>query len=549
MNIKWEQIKPKIKYDKFDSYTSKILKIRGIEDEDTFLYPSVYNLNSPFLFDNMDSVARKIILAIQNGTTIGIYADIDTDGTTSLAIMHNYLKNFTNKIKTLYHQRKDGHGIKSDVVFEKLKEKDLLIIVDSSTNSTEECKIINKHGIDIIILDHHEKETDNPHAIIVNHQIDNYPNKTLSGAGICFQLCRAIDELCELSYHSELYDLAAIGLVGDMMDVTNAETRAIIHQGLINIHNNECNMGVAHALKVLNKSYKPNASSISFYLAPLINSTIRLGKIELIIELLTTNDEYRCAEIAKECKKMNDSRKTLQKGIIEEIESTLDLSNEVIIIDTTNINMKSGMNGLIAGDLAGKYGKPTIVVSKENGLFFGSARGTKDIPNFKDIMESTFLFEMTQGHNAACGVEFLEEAMIEIINTLNAVLGKKDLEYKIQYDLALNEEDITWDLCREMQSLSFITGVGFEEPLFLVENISLNSVGSLGKEENHMKGTKEDFEVVKFFVDKTEIEDFQNATMSDILINLDINSWYNFGKKEMVNTKQGRIKDIVNYSF
>lgn len=549
MNIKWEQRTPKINYDEFDTFTSKILKIRGIEDEDTFLYPSIYNLNSPFLFDNMEIATRKIINAIQNNIKIGIYADIDADGVTSLALTYNYLKNFTDNIEVLYHQRKDGHGVKPEVVFAKLKQDDLLIVVDSSTNSVDECRRIKEKGINIIILDHHEKEDDNPYATIVNHQIDNYPNKSLSGVGVCFQLCRAIDELCEIEYHQNYYDLVAVGLIGDMMDVTNPETRAIISEGLKHIHSAEYNKGLYYALKALGKNYMPNSSAISFYLAPLINSTIRLGKIELIIELLISKNEDRCIEIAKECKKMNDSRKTLQKGIVEEIENIVDTSNQIIMVDTTNINMKSGMNGLIAGDLAGRYGKPTLVVTKENGLYYGSARGTKDIPNFKDLMESTFLFEMTQGHNAACGVEFTEENTPDIINTLNKILERKDLEYKIEYDLVITEDEITWDLCYEMQKLSFITGVGFEEPLFLVENISFDSIGALGKEENHMKGKKEDFEVVKFFVDKTEIEEFENSTMSDILINLDVNSWYNFGIKEMVKTKQGRIKDIVNYSF
>ena len=549
MNITWEQRVPKIKYDKYDTYTSKILKIRGIEDEDTFLSPSIYNINSPFLFNNMEIVVRKIIYAIQNKIKIGIYGDIDCDGVTALAIINNYLRNFTNNIELLYHQRKDGHGIKPERVFEKLNSGDLLIIVDSSTNSVDECKIVSEKNIDIIVLDHHEKELDNPYATIVNHQIDNYPNKSLSGAGICFQLCRAIDELCDMELHRMCYDLASVGLIGDMMDVTNSETRAIIFQGLKDIHSGEYNLGIRHALKVLNKHYNPNSSAISFYLAPLINSTIRLGKIELAIELLTSEDENRCIEIAKECKKMNDSRKTLQKGIIEEIEKVIDNENNILLIDTTNINMKSGMNGLIAGDLAGKYGKPTIVIKKENGLCFGSARGTKDIPNFKDIMESTFLFEMTQGHNAACGVEFLEEYESEIIKSLNKILDNKDLEYRIEYDLMLTEDEITWDLCYEMQKLSFITGVGFEEPLFLIENLSMDSVGSLGKDENHMKGIKGEMEFVKFFVDSLEIQEFKDATMTDLLVNLDINSWYNFGKKEMVRTKQCRIKDLINYNF
>src|SRR5574344_275900 len=188
--MNYKIIEPIIKYDKNDSITDKILKIRGIQNKDEFINPSKHNLNSFWELSNMDIASRRIIKAIQNNERIAIHGDIDCDGVTSLVIMYKYLKNYNVVADILYHQRSEGHGIKINEVSEDI---DLLIIVDSSTNSVDECKEISKNT-DIIILDHHEQDKENPFAIIVNPQINNYNNKFLSGAGVVFKTCEAIDE-------------------------------------------------------------------------------------------------------------------------------------------------------------------------------------------------------------------------------------------------------------------------------------------------------------------------------------------------------------------
>lgn len=509
--------------------------------------PSITYLNNPFELRNMRQAVDKVLSYIKNNKKIAIYSDIDTDGATSTAIMYRYLNNFTNNLEILYHQRKQGHGVRIENVIN--KDIDLLIIVDSSTNSINECKELSNLGVDILILDHHEFEAVNDYALIINPQLDNYPNKHISGAGICFQFCRAIDEILETDFAINYIDLASVGNIGDMMDVSNIETRSIIYEGLMQIHDKSGNIGILQALKVLKKDYKPNSSDVSFYLTPLLNSTIRLGKIELAIELLICDDENKCNEIAKECKKMNDSRKTLQKGILEEINETIDLSNEFILINATDIKMKSGMNGLIAGNISSQYAKPTLVVTEEDDVMYGSARGTTDVKNFKDIMEDTFLFNMTQGHNQACGVEFDKDRIEEITNALNKTLSSKDLEYVINYDLELEEDDITWDLCYEMKYLSFITGEGFPEPQFKIENLCFDEIKELGKTKEHIKFSKPEFECVKFFNTQEEMEEMTSSTMIDIIASLDVNSWYHFGKKEVIKTKQARIEDIKLYTF
>ena len=390
----WKVLEPKEEYNEYDSMTDKILKIRGIKDKERFLKPSDNNINSPWELSNMELAVEKIVNAINNKLIVGIYGDIDTDGVTSLTIKYKYLTDCGLNPIILYHQRNKGHGVIVDNV---PKNLDLLIIVDSSSNSVEECKELSK-DMDVVILDHHNIEKDNPYAIVVNPQCNNYPNKNLSGAGVVYQTCKAIDEEMLTFYADNYIDICAVGLVGDMMDVSDPETRALIQKGLLKIHNN-CDKSLKAILKHLKKEYKPNATTIAFYLVPFINSIIRLGKIEDIIEILTTEDEKRLKVLIKTCGGMNDKRKVLQAEIVEKIESIINLDHKIIIVDVTELGANTTLNGLIAQNVAQKYQRPTLVVSldKETGTLGGSGRGYGNEFDFKEALSRTELFESVEG--------------------------------------------------------------------------------------------------------------------------------------------------------
>ena len=542
MKKNWKVLEPKEIYDTYDSITNKILKIRGIKNKDKFLNPTEFDVNSHWKLSNMKKAVEIIINAIQNNLKIGIYGDIDTDGITSLVFMYKYLKNYNIEPKILYHQRKDGHGIKVNNIS---KSIDLLIVVDSSSNSIDECFEL-KDYMDIIILDHHHFERDNPYAIIVNPQYNDYENKYLSGVGVVYQTCKAIDEITMNFYADEYIDICAVGLIGDMMDVTQPETRFLIQKGLLKIHNN-CDSSLLAILKYLKKEYKPNATTIAFYLVPFINSIIRLGKIEDIINILITDDHKKLKKMIKLCGGMNDKRKLLQSNIVEQIDEIIDLSHKIIIIDATKLKANSTLNGLIANSIAQKYQKPTLVVSldTEANTFNGSGRGYGNEFDFKQILSDTGLFESVEGHSSAFGLEFKPENIEKIYEIIDEKLEHIKQEYIVKADMKINVDDITWDLLYEIQRLSFIAGEGFKEPTFIIEDLFIGEIKIM--KDIHLKFNAEDLECVKFNVTTNEIQDIKDAMFVDVLGNLSVNSWYNFGKKEVIKSKQVLIKDIEIY--
>lgn len=534
MNVVWKLREPKIQFHDTDFITDKILKIRGIEDTYAFLNPNMLSLNNHCLLKNTNVAANKVINHIFNGKKIGIYADIDTDGVMSTVVAYKYLKNFTDNIVMLYHQRVDGHGVKVQSCID--HALDMVIVVDSSTNLVKECQELQQRGVEVVILDHHIAETDNPYATIVNPHTCDYPNKDLSGVGVVFQFCRAIDDVMNTDYAFQYIEFVAIGLIGDMMDVTQPETRYLIHEGLMKIRSQERDEAIDIALKELNSWYMPTATDLAFSIIPMINSAIRLGHIEWTLELFTTTDTMRCKELVKQCVALNKKRKKKQKAFIEQLR--IDDSNNLIIINATENNIDVAMRGLIANDIANTYQKPCLVVSEENGVLSGSGRSFGDIVGFKDLLAETGLFMSLEGHQAAFGVEFKQDNLVDIYNAMNETLADTGKEIVINADMEINAHDINWSFVYDLLPLYLICGNGFEEPKFIINNIDYHEHKTMGEFKNHLKLVNDTYEIVQFNVTQQSINKAVQRQYQKAIGTLGINTWYNFGKRELVHTIQ-----------
>lgn len=132
------------------------------------------------------------------------------------------------------------NGKEHGLILEKIpKDVKLVIAPDSSSNQYEEHKILKEQGVDVLVLDHHEADKFSENACVINNQIGNYPNKTLSGVGIVYKFCQYIDSLLDETKRGAdlILDLVAIGMVADLMDLRDFETRALISYGVDHLEN------------------------------------------------------------------------------------------------------------------------------------------------------------------------------------------------------------------------------------------------------------------------------------------------------------------------
>ena len=100
-----------------------------------------------------------LINHISQGHKILIQIDSDCDGYTSAATLINYLNCLfpgyvQNNVYYRIHNGKE-HGIILNTIPDDVK---LVIAPDSSSNDYEEHKNLHEHGVDVLVIDHHEAE-------------------------------------------------------------------------------------------------------------------------------------------------------------------------------------------------------------------------------------------------------------------------------------------------------------------------------------------------------------------------------------------------------
>jgi len=547
-------------YQKNDSILTKLQKVRKIDNINEFLEPPMSFEHNPYQLENIDEAVQRILKALYKNENIKIMSDVDADGIVSCAIMYNYLKEHTDNLSIVHSQRSYGHGL--ETILEEMNDKknivyldkltDLLIIVDSSSNSVEACKMVSeKYNCDIVIIDHHAIDRENPYATIVNCQLGDYPNKALSGSAMCYKVLQVLDEYLNQDNADEYLDLVAIGLVADLMDLNEKENRSLVNRGIKAIHNE----GLQQLLKVNNVDFYYGISSIDigYKISPLLNACSRFDKIELALELLVESDEIRAKEIAKELKKMNDVRKKEEKEIVEAVLDKVNNSHKVAVIIDNNI--EANFRGLICMQVTSKLKKPAFVLTfnEEKNEYHGSARSIGQI-KLKEYCQITGDFLYCQGHEKAFGVGIKAKKLEEALEALDELIENSESEEIIEYDLELDADEITLELIEGVEKFSKITGQGVPVPKFLIKNVIIQDGEMLGKnvKETLKLNCENDLAVMKFKTDEEYASQFFNAlndennffVEADIVGTLNINRFYHFGKKELIITKQVFMEDF-----
>lgn len=564
--VEWVQKYEKIKTNSSDDLRSKILKIRGITEDKhvDFLAPDESFVNDYRLMRGITRSAKLFVEHINKGSNILWAGDPDADGVTSTAI--GVLRTIEicgeENVDYIYPQRDMGHGIsgminENDLEFEelinsnieKIKKSDLIIIVDSSSNDIDGIKKLKeiKPDIDIIILDHHEfndletEKTMSKLVDIVNpqHSKDEYPNKHLSGAGVVYKFCKAVDDLIEDDISDKYLDLVAVGLIGDMMNVLDLENRYYISKGLQDVNN----VGLSRILKGAKVNlYKYNSKDIGFSVAPLINASARMGEIDLAFKILMVDNDKDAKPLRLKMDKLNKKRQELQKEIADKYIDAIDTSKKIIIIVDKDSN--KGFNGLVAQNIAQRYQRPCFVVREHDGMCMGSGRSFGGF-NTKDFLSELDWVE-TSGHAESHGLNFpsnkLEELEEYIENNIDK-LASRDVKH--YYDVEIGVDNIWYDI-EDIQSLNYITGSGFPEIVVKISDVMINERNVIGKTMETVKfSTSSDLVLIKFKVNELWNRNVDIFDSVDVIGTPTINEFYNFATRENTRTPQLIIKDIV----
>lgn len=491
----------------FPIYTpvEQVLVNRGIpyDQINHYLNTTDNDILDPRLIPHLDEGAKMLIKHISQNDKVLIQVDSDCDGYTSAALLMNYLyclfpSFVNNNISYRVHTGKQ-HGIIPDTIPEDVK---LVIAPDSSSNDYEAHEYLNLSGVDVLVIDHHEADHVSKYACVINNQLCDYPTKSLSGVAMVWKFCCYIDMLLKTDHAQKFLDLVALGLVADMMDVRDFETRRLIDKGLQQIRNPYFRGAIDKDQFHFTNEITP--IGVAFYIAPLINATTRVGTQEEKLMLFESMLDFRGYELVpstkrgckgqaetrveqacRNCTNIKSRQTKIRDNSLERIEQIIVnqnlLSNKILIVQLDDLITDRNLTGLIANQLMSEYQRPVLILNKienEDGTITweGSGRGydKSRLKDFRGFLENNKYVMYAEGHANAFGIGIKDEDISAFITSTNSALDGFDFTPIYNVDFIYKSDELTPDEVIDIAGMKSLWGQGVEEAEIAVESIKVH---------------------------------------------------------------------------
>ncbi|MBR1522065.1 MAG: single-stranded-DNA-specific exonuclease RecJ [Bacteroidales bacterium] len=469
-----------------DQVLAQLLVQRGVETFDqarTFFRPRLEDLHDPFLMKDMDKAVERLYKAVRGGEKILVYGDYDVDGTTAVAQVYGFLKQFTQKVEFYIPDRYDeGYGLSYKALdWAGDNSVSLLITLDCGIKAIEKVEYARSKGIDVIICDHHLPEDRIPAAVAVldpKREDCNYPFDDLCGCGVGFKLVQGY--VCRYKLDpallEPLLDLQVVSIASDLVSMTG-ENRILAHFGLKRLNENP-RRGLMAMINL--SKLEPGHITIDdivFKIGPRINAAGRMESGRLAVELLTAQDDKTAIRIGEQINDNNNERKSIDREItqeaIEMVQNGTALESENVTI-VYNPTWNKGVVGIVASRLVEAYYKPTVVLTKSNGFITGSARSVQGFDLYSSIESCADLLENFGGHVYAAGLTMKEENLEEFCRRMNSFVSgnitREELTPVVELDATLNFSQITPKFTRILKQFQPF-GPGNTNPVFLTEDV------------------------------------------------------------------------------
>lgn len=468
---------------------AELLWQRGIctvEQLTAFIAPDRYQPTPPTAFGaEMTQAVERILQAIEHQETVTIWGDFDADGITSTAVLWDGLRQFfpTGQLNYFIPNRLTAsHGLSLQGLDDLAAEGTTLILTcDNGSTDLMEIDHAQTLGMDVIITDHHTLPSTRPPVVaIINPRYFNsdHPLAHLSGVAVAFKLVEALYErLTPTRPLAELTDLVAIGLIADLVQLSG-DCRYLAQIGIRQLQTHlkaetPIRPGIAALLKLCRRT-GDRPTDISFGIGPRINAVSRIhGDARFCVELLTSDDPDRCQELAEQTEWANTRRKALQKDVHTQVAqrlTELDMATvEAIVLADTQ--WPPGVLGIVAGQVAQEYGKPTILLTIDDAMARGSARSVNRIDLYQLVTDQSHLLTSFGGHPFAAGMTLPVENIDLFADALNRKLRQVGVASgpMITVDLEISVCELGKELFQQLNLLEPY-GMGNPVPRLLIRN-------------------------------------------------------------------------------
>jgi len=423
------------------------------EEIRSFLHPSVLDLHPPHLLKDMEKARDRIIKAIENKEKIIIFGDYDVDGITGTVILLKLISSMGGNVDFYIPERlKEGYGVKREHA-EKIEEMGakLVITVDTGIKGFDFVEFSQRKGIDVIITDHHLPEPSKiPSAFAILNPLRkdcSYPYKGLAGVGVAFKVVQAILEKTNKERFIPRYlMLVAIGTIADLAEI-RGENRVFVKVGLEELKN-PINKGLKSLLEISGLlERKISVNDISFRVGPRLNASGRLSTASKAVALFFSEDPEECRKLAEELDRLNSERQKIEEEILRESLSLLPQDKLPKILLLFKEGWHRGVIGVVASKLVEKFRRPSILISIDKEMGYGSGRSIESFHLASALSTVSDLFESWGGHKVASGFVIKRDKINELRERLNfyaeKVLSEEDFQRIIKIDslISFNEID------------------------------------------------------------------------------------------------------------
>jgi single-stranded-DNA-specific exonuclease len=426
---------------------TQLLLARGVafDDLERHRAPSLRGfMPDPAIFQDMERAATRLADAVEAGEVLTIFGDYDVDGATSAALLVRLLRQLGLSPGAYIPDRlMEGYG-PSGAALVKLGAAGsrLIVTVDCGAQAFEAIAEARAAGIEVIVVDHHQCATTLPDgfAIVNPNRLDEVPEAAahgnLAAVGVAFLLGAALLRTLRARGFfagrdepdlKQLLDIVALGTVADVARLTGFN-RALVTQGL-KVMARRGNVGLAALMDASRLTRSPQASDLGFALGPRINAGGRVGKSDLGVRLLTTDDAGEAAAIAAELSRLNEERRGIEAGVLEEALAKGSATANAAVSIVSGEGWHPGVIGIVAARLKERMGRPAIVIAvDEQGAGKGSGRSINGVDLGAAVLAAKEhgLLVAGGGHAMAAGLtidaskidalgEFLNERLAEAV--------------------------------------------------------------------------------------------------------------------------------------
>ncbi len=488
-----------------DDLVTQLLLSRGCPASELEAYrmPTIRSfMPDPSIFRDMDRAAQRLAGAVIAEEKVTVFGDYDVDGATSAALLIRLLRDLGLDAGAYIPDRlMEGYG-PSGAALVSLAEagSTLIITVDCGAQAFEALSMAKAAGVDVVVVDHHQCATQLPdaYALVNPNRLDEGEGAAhghLAAVGVAWLLGAALIRLLRLQGYFksraepnllELLDIVALGTVADVAQLRGLN-RAFVAQGL-KVMASRHNIGIDALITASRLNRAPLCSDLGFALGPRINAGGRVGKSDLGVRLLTTQDAQEARDIAAELDALNQERRIIEGDVQAEAEqASIGQGNRAVAL-VSGEGWHPGVIGIVAGRLKEKLKRPAIVIAVDaDGIGKGSGRSISGVDLGAAILaaKDQGLLVAGGGHAMAAGLTIHTDkidALREFLDVrLSAMVAKASEDRSLALDAVVSTGGVTPALVDALEA-GGPYGMGWPAPRIAVGPMRVVKADIVGKD-------------------------------------------------------------------